>query len=112
MLVGALAAGDIAALRTATDDRLHQPARLAASPACADAIAASLGAGAWCGWLSGSGPTVAAMCAVADAEAVAAAMGAVASGGDSSGGEPIGHTKVLRIDHQGASLEGPYTHAP
>ena len=31
MLVGALAAGDVGALRLAMEDRLHQPARLAAA---------------------------------------------------------------------------------
>ena len=104
MLVGALASGDVGALRVATDDRLHQPARLAASPACAAAIGAAIAAGAWCAWLSGSGPTVAALCAVADADHIAAAMAAVAVDGGAGG-----HTKVLRIDHEGASLEGPYT---
>ena len=42
-----------------------------------------LEAGAWCGWLSGSGPTVCLLCAPADAEALAAALPA------------DGHTKHL-----------------
>ncbi len=97
LLVGALAAGDVEVLRVATEDRLHQPARLAAADPSRAAIAAALDAGAWCAWLSGSGPTVAAMCAVADGESLAAAM-------------PLdGHTKLLRIDHEGVTIEAPYT---
>ena len=64
----------------------------------------SAAAGAWCAWLSGSGPTVAAMCAVVDADHIASVMAAVAVEGGAGG-----HTKVLRIDYEGASLEGPYT---
>ncbi len=74
LLVAALASGDIAALRIATQDRLHQAGRLAAAPASADALAAALGAGAWCAWLSGSGPAVAAMCDRAAAGALCAEL--------------------------------------
>jgi homoserine kinase len=59
ILVAALAAGDVAALASATGDRLHQDRRFLAAPASRAALAAGLDAGAWCGWLSGSGPTVA-----------------------------------------------------
>lgn len=97
MLVGALASGDVEALRMAFEDRLHQPARLAAAAPSAAAMEAALAAGAWGAWLSGSGPTVAAMCTTADADELAAALPA------------DGHTKVLRIDHEGATIEGPYT---
>ena len=97
MLVAALAAGDVGALRIAMQDRLHQPARLSAAEPCRAAIDAALAAGAWCSWLSGSGPTVAAMCSVADADDLAAAM------------PDGGHVKVLRIDHEGATIEAPYT---
>ena len=91
--VGALAAGDTSALRTATEDRLHQASRFAALPASRVALGAALDAGAWGGWLSGSGPTVAAVCALDRADAVAASLPAGAS------------TKVLRIDHEGAVIE-------
>jgi homoserine kinase len=92
MLVAALATGDIAALRPACEDRLHQPNRLQAAAPSRAAIEAALAAGAWCAWLSGSGPTVAAMCAVADAPSLAAQLP-----GD-------GNVKVLRIDHEGATI--------
>ena len=74
LLVAALAAGDTSALRAATEDRLHQQVRLARVPATAAALEAALGGPAWAAWLSGSGPSVAVMCAQADAEAVAASM--------------------------------------
>jgi len=93
LLVAALAAGDVAALRTATQDRLHQQQRIAAAEPSGAALAAALAAGAWAAWLSGSGPAVAVMCAVDEAEDLAAALPA------------DGHTKILRIDHGGATIE-------
>jgi len=92
-LVAALAAGDVDALHHATQDRIHQPARFEASPGSHAAYEAAVAAGAWCSWLSGSGPTVASLCSIEFAEELAAALPA------------NGHTKVLRIDHGGASLE-------
>ena len=97
LLVAALGAGDVDALGVAVDDRLHQPARLAAAEPSRLAMEAARDAGAWCAWLSGSGPTVAMMCSTVEAEQLAAALP-----GD-------GHTKVLRIDHQGTTIEVPYT---
>jgi len=96
-LVAALASGDINALSHAMEDRIHQPSRFAASPGSKEAHSAATASGAWSAWLSGSGPTVAALCAVESAEQVASAMAAVADG--------VGHTKVLRIDHGGATIE-------
>lgn len=93
LLVAALAAGEVRALRCATQDRLHQELRLAVAPASSVALQAALDAGAWCAWLSGSGPTIAALCPVDQAEALAEALP-----GD-------GATKILRIDHEGAVLE-------
>jgi homoserine kinase len=92
-LVAALAAGDTDALRSATQDRLHQDRRLASVEPSKAALQVALDAGAWCSWLSGSGPTVAAMCPLDDADELAAHMPA------------DGHTKVLRIDHEGAVIE-------
>jgi homoserine kinase len=88
--VAACASGDRAALRTAVEDRLHQPQRLAEVPDSAAAIESAFEAGAWAAWLSGSGPTVAAMCDTRHAEEIAAAL------------PETGHTKLLRIDHAGA----------
>lgn len=92
MLVTALTTGDTTLLREATRDKIHQDIRFAASPACRAALDAGLEAGALCGWLSGSGPTVALMCDVASAGAVAAAL------------PDDGHTKELGIDPDGARV--------
>lgn len=93
LLVAALAAGDIDALRSATQDRLHQDRRLASAEPSKMALRVALEAGAWCSWLSGSGPTVAAMCPYDEADELAAHM------------PTDGHTKILRIDHGGAVIE-------
>ena len=95
LFVAACASGDPGALRIAVEDRLHQPTRLAAVPDSAEAIEAAFDAGAWAAWLSGSGPTVAAMCEPSAAIDIAAAL------------PDTGHTKVLRIDHEGATVIRP-----
>jgi len=90
LLVAALAAGDTAALRAATEDRLHQDRRLGRVPNTRHAIDAALRAGALAAWLSGSGPTAAAFTEPARAESIAAALPA--------GGRAL----VLPIDDEGA----------
>lgn len=90
--VAACALGDAAALRTATQDRLHQPVRLESVPETAAAMQAGLDAGVWAAWLSGSGPTVAMLCESSRADEVAATL------------PDSGHTKLLRIDHEGATV--------
>ncbi len=92
LLVAALAAGDSAALRAATEDRLHQGARLARLPDSRAALRAALDAGAWCAWLSGSGPSVAALADRADAQKIAAAL------------PSPGRAVVLGIDYEGATV--------
>ena len=94
LFVAACATGDIESLRTATEDRLHQSQRLAAVPESKVAMEAALSAGVWAAWLSGSGPTIAMLCESARADEVAAALPA------------SGHTKSLRIDHEGATVTG------
>jgi homoserine kinase len=89
LLVASLAAGDIESLRQATEDRLHQDIRFERAPQSRDALNAGLSAGAWCGWLSGSGPTVAMLC---PADSAAAIVSALPDGGSA---------KVLRIDYSG-----------
>ncbi len=80
-------------LAAGASDRLHQTARLPGIPGAAEALEAGVAAGAWAGWLSGSGPTVALMCAAIDAPTVAAAL------------PTGGHTKLLRIDTRGCRVE-------
>ena len=78
-VVAAFATGDYERLRGAVSDFMHEPYRLPAIPGGAEAIAAGGGAGAYAGWLSGSGSSVLCVCDVAVADAVAACMSAVFS---------------------------------
>ena len=61
-------------LVASTDDRLHQGVRLALVPGAAEALDVGVAAGAWCAWLSGSGPTVAFLVAADSVDAVIAAL--------------------------------------
>ncbi len=79
LLLAALYEGRPDLLRVATEDRLHQPARLAGNASSARAIAAALDAGALAAWLSGSGPAVAIVVEPSRSEEVAAALPASGS---------------------------------
>lgn len=92
LLVAALAAGDVDAMRAATDDRLHQARRLARVRDTRVAIEAMLAEGAYAAWLSGSGPTAAAFVDEADANRIAAAL------------PTVGRALVLDIDYEGATI--------
>lgn len=80
---------DPSLLTGATDDRLHQAVRLAGVPGATDALEAGSAAGAWCGWLSGSGPTVAFLADAGIADALIATLPA------------SGHVKHLHISDSG-----------
>ena len=92
LLMGALASGDIEVLRIATQDRIHQDIRLANAPSSKAALEAALNTAAWCAWLSGSGPTVAVMCAKSDARRIASQL------------TQSGDVLKLTIDQQGAVI--------
>lgn len=93
LLVAALAAGEPGALRTATEDRLHQERRLAAAPEARAALEAMIEAGTLGAWLSGSGPAVAGF-AERDAAAVVATRLPT-----------TGEVWVASIDFAGATIE-------
>jgi homoserine kinase len=90
--VAAIEHDDPSLLDGATDDRLHQAIRLADVPGAAAALAAGVAAGAWCGWLSGSGPTVAFL---VDDDLAAAVAAALPDGG---------HVKHLHIAARGVHV--------
>lgn len=92
LLVTAFTTGDPRALGQATRDLVHQPGRLDALPTSADALDAFLELGAWGAWLSGSGPSVAALVDPSVADHVASQLPA------------SGHAKVLGIDSNGATV--------
>lgn len=62
LFVAAMAAGDLAALDEATDDRVHQHQRASMFPPMFDVFAAARRAGAHAAWLSGAGSSIAAIC--------------------------------------------------
>lgn len=88
----AFAHDDPAMLAGATADRMHQASRLPSVPGAIDAMEAAMAAGAWCAWLSGSGPTVGMLVPADLGEQVASAL------------PDGGHAKVLAIDPLGARL--------
>lgn len=94
LLVAALAAGRTDLLADATDDRLHQPTRLRASPASARAVEHFRERGAMAAWLSGSGPTVIALCSPDQVDELVA---------DPPAG---GHCSALDIHQQGTQVHG------
>lgn len=78
LLVAAMAAGRLDALRVATQDVVHQPARSRLFPALYDVIAAAEAAGAHCAYLSGGGSAVLAFTSGGSTAAVGEAMLAAA----------------------------------
>ena len=85
LLVRALMTRQWHDLALATEDRLHQPYRADLVPGLAPLTRAAKDAKAYTAFLSGAGPTIMALSAPADAETVAAAMGAAARSLDIAG---------------------------
>jgi homoserine kinase len=98
LLVAALASGDFGALRTATQDMLHQPPRMRLFPAIPVLFHAALEAGALGAYLSGAGSTIVALVAE-DPWPVANAMAAAAER-DGVPGRPL----VSAIRETGATI--------
>lgn len=99
-LVAALVSGEYERLRHGVADFMHEPYRLPRIPGGSAAIAAGVKAGAYTGWLSGSGSTVLCVAprsgASAVAEAMRAAFGAV---GVQS------NARILAADNTGLVIE-------
>ncbi len=73
-LTAAFATGEFQKLRQAVQDYLHEPYRLPRIPGGQAAIKAGVAAGAWTGWLSGSGSSVLCVSDAAHARKAAEAM--------------------------------------
>ena len=100
-LVAAFASGDYARLRQVAGDFVHEPYRLPRIPGGSDSIAAGVSAGAWTGWLSGSGSSVLCVCEGARSRAVAAAMSAAFA----KASMPC-EARVLSADNTGLEVGG------
>jgi homoserine kinase len=98
-LVAAVAKGDYERLRGSTEDRIHQPFRRALNPFVDEAIEAGVGAGAYAGWLSGSGSSVVCASPTDNALAVREAMDSVYR----ANGIPC-RLANLRADNEGAAV--------
>jgi homoserine kinase len=95
-LVAALVSGNYERLRHSVSDFMHEPYRLPRIPGGRAAIEAGVAAGAYTGWLSGSGSTVLCVATPSTADSVAAAMqAAFASAGLTS------TSRVLSADNNG-----------
>lgn len=73
-VVAALASGQYEALAGCVHDSVHEPYRLKKIPGAAAAIEAGQAAGAYTGWLSGSGSSVLCVCRPEATDAVMSAM--------------------------------------
>jgi len=100
-LVAAFASRDYARLAHAAGDFVHEPYRLPRIPGGGEAIRAGVRAGAWTGWLSGSGSSVLCVCERARAAAVLEAMTRAFSGFSvpSEG-------RILAADNDGLTVGG------
>lgn len=99
-LVAAMVSGEYERLRYAVSDYMHEPYRLPRIPGGRAAITAGVTAGAFTGWLSGSGSTVLCVAPKQGADLVAAAMKkAFADAGLTS------TARVLVADNTGIVLE-------
>lgn len=76
-LVGVMVSGDFKRLSGAVEDYIHQPYRELLNPFGRESIAAGCHSGAYAGWLSGSGSTVACVCDAESCPTVLKAMQSV-----------------------------------
>lgn len=99
-VVAALVSGDYPRLRNAVGDFMHEPYRLPRIPGGRASIEAGVAAGAYAGWLSGSGSTVLCVAPRAVADTVAEAMRAAFAG---VGVKSV--ARVLSADNAGLTVE-------
>ncbi len=101
LLVHALTTGAYGYLRTAMDDRLHQPYRLPLIPGAPEAMAAAYSAGAAGVALSGAGPSLIAFAPDHHTRIAEAMVAAFASAGLAA------RTWTLQVESEGAQLIDP-----
>jgi homoserine kinase len=101
LLVAALATGRFDLLNTATQDKLHQPARSALFPAMFAIFDAATGAGAHCAYLSGGGST---LCALASDNLAGIADAMMHTAGER---DTPGRTIITKPTAKGATVVEP-----
>ncbi|HYD53148.1 MAG TPA: hypothetical protein VEA99_10990, partial [Gemmatimonadaceae bacterium] len=100
-IVAACAAGDLALLGRAMEDRLAEPARAPLLPGFVEAKRAALDAGALGAGISGAGPT---MFALVDGDAAGERVAAAVTAAYASLGIACS-ARVAMVDEQGARVE-------
>lgn len=98
-LVAAFASGNYSRLHHASGDFLHEPYRLPKIPGGREAIEAGIAAGAFTGWLSGSGSSVLCACARSTDGPVALAMKAAFSKAGVKS-----ECRILEADNRGLTI--------
>jgi homoserine kinase len=99
-LVAAMVSGEYERLRHGVNDFMHEPYRLPRIKGGRESIAAGVAAGAYTGWLSGSGSTVLCVAPRASGDAVAQAMRAAFAGAGVAS-----TARVLSADNAGLAVE-------
>ena len=99
LLIAAFQTGRLELLRTATEDRLHQPYRRQMFPAMPRLIAAALEAGALASFLSGAGSAILALARGHEEEIAEALRRSAAEAG------VAGRTIAVDVDRQGAQID-------
>ena len=100
-IVAAFAARDFPSLGCAAGDFVHEPYRLPQIPGGRAAIMEGIAAGAWTGWLSGSGSSVLCVCEKAKSEPVYKAMTAAFAAASM-----VSEGRILFADNLGLLVEG------
>ncbi|MDB2499811.1 homoserine kinase [bacterium] len=100
-LVAAFASGNYAALSASRVDHIHEPYRLPNIPHASESIQAGIDAGAYTGWLSGSGSSLLCVTDASKSSEVRHAME-----GAFEGKELTFSTRVLKACNQGVSIQG------
>ncbi len=103
LLVAAVASGRLDAWADATRDRLHQDRRLEQATESAEVLDRFRSAGALGAWLSGSGPTVAALC---DGDSAARILAELEGSGTSTG-TSTGTSRTLSLAAEGVRALNP-----
>ena len=99
-LVAAFASHNYAALSASRVDHIHEPYRLPGIPCAEEAITAGIEAGAFTGWLSGSGSSLLCVADASKSASVSNAMEAAFNGNDVAV-----TTRILKACNQGATIQ-------
>ncbi len=99
-LVAAFASGNYQALSSSRVDHIHEPYRLPKIPHASESIQAGIDAGAYTGWLSGSGSSL--LCVSETSKSVQVSQAMVAA---FEGCETVITSRILKACNQGTTIQ-------